>query len=129
MIYFVCEVTIMKTLGQRIRNRRLELDLTQDELARKMGYKNKSTIGKIEADVNDITSSKVVEFAHALDTTVAYLMGWEEEEQLTKIAIDKAYLDQLTELWNQMTDEQRQTYLSIGRALIGTENQRTDSTR
>lgn len=119
----------MKTLGQRIRNRRLELDLTQDELARKMGYKNKSTIGKIESDVNDITSSKVVEFAHALDTTVAYLMGWEEEEQLTKNAIDKDYLDQLTILWNQMTDEQRQTYLSIGRALIGTENQRTDSTR
>ena len=119
----------MKTLGQRIRNRRLELDMTQDELSKKMGYKNKSTIGKIESDVNDITSSKIVEFAHALDTTVAYLMGWEEEERLAKIAIDKDYLDQLTILWNQMTDEQRQTYLSIGRALIGTENQHTDSTR
>lgn len=49
----------MKTLGQRIRNRRLELDMTQDELSKKMGYKNKSTIGKIESDVNDITSSKI----------------------------------------------------------------------
>lgn len=120
----------MSTIGQRIKSRRLELDLTQAELAKKLGYSHKSSIGKIENGNNDITQSKVVEFAHALDTTVAYLMGWDtEEEQLTQIAIDKAYLDQLTELWNQMTDEQRQTYLSIGRALIGTENQRTDSTR
>lgn len=120
----------MSTIGQRIKNRRTELQLTQAELAKRLGYSHKSSIGKIENGNNDITQSKVVEFAHALDTTVAYLMGWDtEEEQLTQIAIDKAYLDQLTELWSQMTDEQRQTYLSIGRALIGTENQHTDSTR
>lgn len=120
----------MTTIGQRIKKRRTDLDMTQEELARRLGYSHKSSIGKIENGNNDITQSKVVEFAHALDTTVAYLMGWdEEEEQLLQTAIDKVYLDQLTDLWNQMTDEQRHTYLSIGRALIGTDNQRTGSTQ
>lgn len=120
----------MTTIGQRIKKRRTDLDMTQEELAKRLGYSHKSSIGKIENGNNDITQSKVVEFAHALDTTVAYLMGWDEEEdQLLQVAIDKVYLDQLTDLWNQMTDEQRQTYLSIGRALIGTNNQRTDSGR
>lgn len=51
--------------------------MTQEELASKLGYKNKSSIAKIETGTNDIIQSKVVEFANVLDTTVAYLMGWD----------------------------------------------------
>ena len=65
-------------LGVRVRTRRIELGMTQEELAKKLGYTNKSTIGKIESGINDITQSKALEFAKALDTSVAYIMGWEE---------------------------------------------------
>ena len=34
---------------------------------------------KIENGTNDIVQSKVVDFANALNTTVAYLMGWEDD--------------------------------------------------
>lgn len=68
----------MENIGKRIRLKREELGITQEELAKLLGYKNKSTIAKIENGTNDITQSKVVEFAHALHTTVAYLMGWEK---------------------------------------------------
>lgn len=51
--------------------------MTQDELALRMGYKSKAAISKIETNVNDITQSTVVRFAEVLDTTIAYLMGWE----------------------------------------------------
>lgn len=68
----------MATIGSNIRKRREELGLTQEELARKMGYKSKSTINKIEAGINDITQSKVIAFAKVLNTTVAYLMGWDD---------------------------------------------------
>lgn len=68
----------MAGIGARIRAKRAALGITQEELAKMLGYKNKSTIAKIENGINDITQSKVLEFAAALHTTVAYLMGWEE---------------------------------------------------
>lgn len=70
----------MTEIGKRIRSKREELGITQEELAKTLGYKNKSTIAKIENGTNDITQSKVLEFAAALHTTVAYLMGWDESQ-------------------------------------------------
>lgn len=72
---------IMADIGKRIREKREALGITQEELAVRLGYKNKSTIAKIENGTNDIVQSKVVEFANALNTSVSYLMGWKEELQ------------------------------------------------
>ncbi|MEN6618171.1 MAG: helix-turn-helix transcriptional regulator [Rikenellaceae bacterium] len=71
----------MATLGENIRKRREELNLTQEELAKKLGYKSKSTINKIENGTNDITQSKIKAFADALETTTADLMGWTSSVQ------------------------------------------------
>lgn len=65
----------MSDIYRRIRTRREELGLSQEELALRMGYKSKSSINKIEMGVNDIPQSKVIAFAQALETTTAYLMG------------------------------------------------------
>lgn len=70
---------------QRIRNRREELGMSQDDLAQKMGYKSRSSINKIEMGLNDISQSKVAAFAEALDTTPAYLMGWEVTSKPTEV--------------------------------------------
>ena len=75
----------MANIGKRIKARREELGMTQAELAKRLGYKSKTTIAKIESGVNDIVQSKVVSFAEALNTTPAYLMGWEEKESLGSI--------------------------------------------
>lgn len=64
-------------IGDRIAARRKQLGLTQEELAKRMGYKSKAAISKIETNVNDITQSTVVKFAEVLDTSINYLMGWE----------------------------------------------------
>lgn len=69
----------MADIGKRIREKREAAGMTQEELSKKLGYRNKSTIAKIENGTNDIVQSKVVDFAKALNTTVAYLMGWEAE--------------------------------------------------
>ena len=68
----------MPEIGKRIKARREELGMTQEELAARLGYKSKTTIAKIENGTNDIVQSKVMEFAKMLDTTPAYLMGWEQ---------------------------------------------------
>lgn len=36
------------TIGERIKKRRLELGMTQDELAKKLGYKSRSSVNKLE---------------------------------------------------------------------------------
>ena len=66
----------MPEIGKRIRSRREQLGMTQEELASRLGYKSKTTIAKIENGTNDIVQSKVTEFAKVHDTTPAYLMGW-----------------------------------------------------
>ena len=71
----------MPEIGKRIRLRREELKMTQEELASKLGYKSKTTIAKIENGKNDIVQSKVIEFARVLDTTPAYLMGWTQYDE------------------------------------------------
>ena len=69
---------MIKSIHDRIRERRIELGLSQDQLAAKMGYKSRSSINKIESGQTDIARNKLVQLAEALLTTPAYLMGWEE---------------------------------------------------
>lgn len=65
-------------IGEKIKERRLELHMTQEALAERMGYKGKSSINKIEKGTQDIPLSKVEEFARVLHTTPAALMGWDD---------------------------------------------------
>ena len=62
----------------KIKKLREEKGMSQEELANKLGYKSKTSIHKIEQKLTDLPLSKVVEFAKALHTTPAYLMGWAE---------------------------------------------------
>ena len=72
----------MSTVGDRILKRRKDLGLTQEELAKRMGYKSKSTINKIEMGINDIPQSKILKFAEVLATTPSFLMGWDDLPEL-----------------------------------------------
>jgi len=69
----------MVAMGERVRRRRIELGLTQDELSQKMGYQHKTSISRIEKGLNEIPQSKMQAFADALQTTIGYLMGWTED--------------------------------------------------
>lgn len=67
-----------KTIYDRIRERRIQLGLSQEDLAIKMGYKSRSTINKIESGAVDIARNKIEKFAEVLNTTPAYLMDWND---------------------------------------------------
>lgn len=71
------------SVGSRIKQRRESLGMTQMELAQKVGYTNRTAITKIEKGVNDITQSKLWEFANALRTTPGYLLGYDEANSTT----------------------------------------------
>lgn len=100
--------------GKRIRNRREQLGLTQDELASRMGYTSKTTISKIESGTNEVPHSKIQEFADALNTSVQYLMGAvATPDRLVGIS-KKVEEDYLLEAWRKAThDEKMQIYFAL----------------
>lgn len=63
-------------IGKRIRQRREELGMLQEELAHRLGYKNKTSIAKIESGIQGLRQSKIKAIADALLTTPDYIMGW-----------------------------------------------------
>lgn len=96
-------------LGKRIKERRQSLRLTQSQLAERTGYKDKTAISRIESGENDLTQSKIMAFADALQTTPSYLMGWVEEPR-PKTAKDNPY--QIQEAYN-IADEKTQRAIRI----------------
>lgn len=70
----------MLKLADRVRTRREELNMSQEELAHKMGYKNRSSINKIE-NGRQVTQKIIARLAEALDVSVPYLMGWDDEPE------------------------------------------------
>lgn len=66
-------------IGKKIRQRREELKMSQEELAKLMNYKSRSSINKIEMGKTDVPRTKIAEFAKVLKTTSAYLMDIDSE--------------------------------------------------
>jgi transcriptional regulator with XRE-family HTH domain len=71
-------------IGEKVKARRVELGWTQRDLAAKMGYKNHSTVARVEAGEVDLPQSKIAQFAEVLDVSPAYLMGWISEDESKK---------------------------------------------
>lgn len=88
------------TIGERIKYRREELGLTQDELAKKCGYKSRSSINKIELS-RELPLKKISLMADALETTPSYLMGWEEP------VVDDSEIKNLYEMYQKASPEVR----------------------
>lgn len=69
----------MLKLYENIRTCRKAAKMTQEELARRTGYTDRSSIARIEKGEIDLSQSKIVQFAEALGTTPSNLMGWDEK--------------------------------------------------
>lgn len=73
-------------IGDRIKKRRQELGLTVDQLAEKIG-KDRATVYRYESkQIESLPITIIKPLAIALQTSEAYLMGWEESqsEELTQ---------------------------------------------
>ena len=69
----------MMTLYDNIKELRKQRKISQEKLAKMTGYTDRSSIAKIEKGKVDLSETKIQLFASALNTTPAYLMGWEDE--------------------------------------------------
>lgn len=77
------------TIYERIRMLRKDRGMSQDELAKRCGYADRSMITKIEAGKVDLTIGKVEQIAYILGVDPAYLAGYSEwqENQDTALAL------------------------------------------
>ena len=79
-------------LKENIKSKRLELNMTLEELANKVGI-SRQTIQRYESGViSNIPSDKIEKLAEALECSPAFLMGWDQKDQLNekdKKSIDK----------------------------------------
>lgn len=74
-------------LHENIRALRKARGWSQQQLAERVGYGDRSSIAKIEAGKVDLPRSKIAEFAKVFDVTPAYLMGYSEETDALLVSI------------------------------------------
>lgn len=69
------------SVGQRIRDRRKELKLSVDDVAKQLG-KNRATVYRYEGDeIEDMSINLIAEIARILKTDPGYLMGWKNSKE------------------------------------------------
>lgn len=80
-------------VNEIIKKRRKELGLTLKQVAEKLGV-SESLISRYESnDVKNMGIDKIIPLAKVLDTTPAFLMGWETKKEKENINIDTATSD------------------------------------
>ena len=111
------------TIGERIKERRTALGLSADDVAEKLN-KNRATVYRYESSYIEKLPITVLEpLAKVLQTTPAYLMGWEEttvkkNDTIADIILNLRSDEELLELVKgicNLPEEQRsavQTFLS-----------------
>lgn len=69
---------------ENIRYLREQHGMSQEALAEKVGYRDRSSIAKIEAGLVDLSQSKIAAFASVLGVTPSQLMGLDEKPNVGK---------------------------------------------
>lgn len=72
-------------LYDNIKRLRTMQGMSQEELAKKVGYNDRSSIAKIESGSVDLTQSKIIAFAKALGTTPEKLMDLSSIENIISV--------------------------------------------
>ena len=124
----------MPTIGDRIRQRREQIGMSQAELAVLSGYKSRASINKIELGERDIRQNKIKAIADALHTSPAYLMGWEDapdskekpsEDEKTAPELSES-VKKLINVMSQLTPENQRIVLAAAKGFLQEQNEGED---
>lgn len=67
------------TIGERIKMLRSERGWSQEELAKKLGYQERSIISLVELGKRGIDTDTLIRYADLFGVTPTYLLGWENK--------------------------------------------------
>lgn len=96
------------TVGERIRLVREQKGMSQDKLAKLLGYKDRSSISKIEKEIDEnIYVDTVHKIANALNCSPLYLMGWEDKVENEKKSEDQVRLQSFIYYYEKLDENQK----------------------
>ena len=107
-------------MAQRIKALRQEKGLTLEQVAEVVGV-GKSTVRKWETGmIANMRRDKIADLARALGTTPAYLMGWNEVEEVKESSPSEPQLTEgeqmMIDIFRLIPEEQQRVFLEMGRA-------------
>ena len=82
----------MMTLFKNIKKYREEQELSQEQLAQLVGYKNRSSIARIERGDVNVPQHMIVKFAKVFGILPGDLMGWDNQENEEFSSDEKAII-------------------------------------
>lgn len=97
----------MKTLGEKLKELRIEQGLTHFELAQKLGFKSGSTVGMYEAEQRKPSAETLNKLANIFGVSVDYLLGQNNNLDDLEQTFPKG-VRMLRRANNQMTEKQKE---------------------
>lgn len=79
---------LQSKIGAKIKSLRENKELSQSQLAELVGYKDKTSIAKIEAGKVDLPQSKILAFSKALNVTPSFLLNLDSDKPESDQLID-----------------------------------------
>ncbi len=100
----------MREIANRIRDARISAGFTQGELAKRCGYKSRSSINKIEQDAYECSLEVLKKIAKALNVSPDYLIFGDEKEDIK---------EEIIRLYDLLTPDQKESFLQFLRSTVG----------
>ncbi len=106
-------------VGARIRERRIMMGLTQQQLAETIGVTYQQA-HKYERGINRVSAGRLYEIAHALNSPISYFFEGVGEEPARQITPHQRMLLEIARNFAEITNEKHQEAVSqLARALAG----------
>lgn len=110
------------TMGEQIKQLRLERNMTLEELGNKVGV-GKSTVRKWENGmIANMRRDKIAKLASALDVSPAYLMGWEQLSEgkapVSTIKKMPSKQEELINVYDQLSSRNQDKVLTYSKSLL-----------
>lgn len=109
------------TIYERIKHLRESLNMSQQELAEKVGYQGKSAVSKVEKGDRDINQKMIIKYANALGVTPTYLLFGKEGEEKENPSEEQVLSEgkkKLLEFANSVPEEKIDLVLRVMQSIV-----------
>ena len=94
-------------INERIKERRLELGLTLNDVAKALGVAESTVLRYESEEIKNMGIDKIENLARVLLCSLSYLMGWEEKkEQIDIEKLNKTNQAKMEEYYNLLLNSQ-----------------------
>lgn len=97
-------MTRHEQIGNRIKDRRKELKMSQKDLGNMVGL-TAATISRIEDGSRKLTQENITKFTKALEVSPDWLMGWSDQPQISRIQLAQHVLNMLENMQAGVIEE------------------------